>query len=336
MNKPGVTIIVPCRNEEQHIERFIHNIIDQDYPKENLQVLIIDGMSEDSTTEIIKKYSSQYNFIKLIKNEKKFVPHGLNKAIKLAQSEFIVRMDVHSSYPENYISELIRYMIKLNADNAGGVVIAKPIDEKSPVEQCIAHILAHPFGVGNSLFRTYSGKEKIIKVDTVPFGCYRRNLFEKIGYFNENLIRNQDYEFNQRLKQAGGKIYLITDLKVYYHPRRKLLEYLKNMFMNGKWGPLTVYYSKNLKSLSLRHFIPMFFTLYIILSPLLSSFSYWFLIPLFLYLIMSFLVAFSISIKQKSPFYLCLPILFFLTHLSYGMGSLFGIIKIIIGNNDVY
>ena len=250
-NHLRVSIVIPCRNEEKHISKCLNSLLDNSYPKDLIEIFVIDGISEDNTREIIKKYIEKYSFIELINNFKRVVPAALNIGIKKARGDIVIRIDFHSTYPSNYIEKLVLWIRKSKADNVGGVCITKP-GAGTVIARAISLVLSHPFGVGNSYFRI--GSEEPKYVDTVPFGCYRREIFKKIGLFNEKLIRNQDLEFNLRLKKRGGKILLVPDIVSYYYARSTLRALTKNNFSNGFW---VIYSTKFAKMpFSVRHLIP--------------------------------------------------------------------------------
>ena len=214
-----VSIIIPCRDERRFIEKCLLSIIANDYPKESLQVLVVDGMSEDGTREILNQFSGKYPFIKMLDNPKKIVPVALNIGIKQARGNVIIRMDAHNVYGKDYISKCVKYLRKYNIDNVGGICITLP-GRNTLLAQSIALALSHPFGVGNAHFRI--GLKGPKYVDTVPFGCYKREVFEKIGLFDEDLVRNQDDELNVRLQRNGGKILLVPEIVSYYYARDSL------------------------------------------------------------------------------------------------------------------
>ena len=209
MNVRTVSIICPLFNEEKFIERCILSILEQDYPQDKLEVLLIDGRSTDHTADIVRRYTEKYPFIKLLDNPERVVPYALNKGLEAATGEVIMRIDGHCTYPTNYISELVRYLYELDADNVGGVWNTQPANDTA-VCHAIALASSHPFGVGGSMHKI--GASKIMETDTVPFGCYKREVFEKTGLFDTDLVRNQDDEFNGRLQNLGGKIFLIPQV----------------------------------------------------------------------------------------------------------------------------
>jgi len=309
-----VSIIIPCRNEEKFIGKCLDSISRQDYPKENLEVLVVDGMSGDKTREIIKEYSEKYSFIKFLENPNKFTPFALNIGIKNAQGEVILRMDAHAGYEKYYISKCVKYLRESGADNVGGVM--KTLPSKNTVwAQAIAISLSHPFGVGGSQFR--KGTDNPKWVDTVFGGCYKKEIFDKIGLFNENLIRSQDMEFNLRLKEAGGKILLHPEIVSYYYPKSNLKDFFLHNIKDGIWA---VYPLKFVKiPLRLRHYIPLIF---ILTLPL----SVW---P---YILLSLFFSAKISFREKDVrLFFIMPLVFGARHIGYGLGSAWGIVKLFRG-----
>ena len=170
----------------------------------------MDGMSTDDTRCIVVNYSNEYPFIKLFDNPKRIVPCAMNIGIKASKGDIIIRLDAHASYPTNYFSALIGRIVELDADNVG--VVCKTL--------AIREVLSNKFGVGNSVFRT--GVDKVMKVDTVPFGCYRRDTFERFGMYDERLIRNQDFELNYRIRKGNGRIFIVPDSYCTYFALRHL------------------------------------------------------------------------------------------------------------------
>ncbi len=323
-----VSIIIPCRNEERFIAKCLDSILKQDYPKENLEVLVVDGMSEDKTKEIIKEYASKNSFIKILENPERFTPFGLNIGIKKAKGEYIVRMDSHAEYLPDYVSKCLKFSQESKADNVGGAIRTLPA-KNTIAALAIAKVLSHPFGAAGSHFRT--GSSKIRQVDTVFGGCYKKAVFEKIGYFNEKLIRSQDIEFNKRLKKAGGKILLVPEISAIYYPQANLSDFSKHNFNDGVW---TIYPLKfGVRIFSFRHLIPLFFVLGFLGSLILGFFFFWaklvFILIFGTYLLLNLFFSFSIAFKEGFNYLIYLPFAFFSRHFGYGLGSIFGLIKII-------
>ena len=323
-----LSVICPIYNEERYIGQCIESILAQDYPKDFLEVLFVDGMSNDNTREIIKEYSKKYSFIRLLDNPERIVPYAMNRGILAAKGNIIMRLDAHATYEKNYFSVLVNALDLLKADNVGAVCHTDVLNKTSKT-LAIREVLSNKFGVGNSVFRT--GVDKIMRVDTVPFGCWRREVFNKYGLYDKRLVRNQDIELNKRILRGGGKIFIVPDTYCTYLARETFKGLFKNNYNNGKWNILTVFYTKQFDSLSIRHFIPLVFIVSLILPAILSIFYCPFillsLISLFLYLTVLSFICFRLSImKQIRFFYLFIS--FVTLHLSYGWGSLIGIIKL--------
>lgn len=328
-NLPCVSIIIPCRNEEKYISKCLDSLIDNDYPKNLIEIFVIDGMSDDKTREILKKYSIRYSFIKLLDNPKKITPCALNIGIKSANGDIIIRMDAHATYSNNYISKCVKYLYECNADNVGGVWKIIP-RSNTIVGKSIALALSNFFGGGNAHYKVANFKEPKW-VDTVFGGCYKREIFEKIGYFNENLIRTQDLEFNFRLRKSGGRILLCPDIVAYYFIRSDIRSFCRYNFINSFW----VTYPRRFlpyMPVSWRHLVPLLFvislTLALLLS-LLSSFFFWlFLSIVGVYLLSNLIFSFIIAFREKNIGYMfVVPVLFALLHVGYGLGSLWGLIR---------
>lgn len=323
-----LSVICPIYNEEKYIAGCIESILRQDYPKDDLEVIFADGMSTDRTREIVTEYSAKYPFIRLLDNHKRIVPPALNAAIAASHGNIIMRLDAHASYEPNYFSAIASALNKYGADNAGSVCKTDVLN-KTPKALAIREVLSHPLGVGNSAFRT--GIKGVQEVDTVPFGCWKREVFEKYGQFDNRLKRNQDIEFSKRILRGGGKIVIIPDTYCTYFARETFSKLAKNNYGNGKWNILTVYYTHQLKSLSLRHFIPLIFVLSLLL-PAISGFLWhplWWLglASLAAYTLVVSLISAKISFSKHLNF-LYLLVSFFVLHLSYGWGSLMGLLKL--------
>lgn len=312
-----VSIIIPCRNEEKFISKCLDSILSQDYPKENLEVLVIDGMSEDKTKEIIEKYSQKHSFIKFLENPRRYTPFGLNIGIKNSKGDAIIRMDAHAFYERDYISKCVRCLQEFGVDNVGGIIKTLPA-KNTLIARAIALSLSSLFGAASS-FRLST--KKPIEVDTVFGGCYKREVFKRVGFFNENLIRSQDLEFNLRLKKAGGKIILFPDIVAYYYPQSNLLAFLKHNFEDGIWAILPLKFVKI--PFKLRHYFPLIF---ILTLPV----SIW---PYFLF---SLFFSLQIAIRENNLLlFFLMPLVFGVRHFGYGLGSVLGLIKILIDKNGI-
>jgi len=323
-----VTVIILCRNEEKFIGRCLDSIIDQDYPKEKLEVLVVDGMSDDGTRAIVVGYTDRYSFVKLVDNPRKVTPVALNTGIRCAKGEVIVIMGAHAGYPRTYISTCIEYLDKTGADVVGGPVITMP-GVNSLIAESIALATSHPFGVGNSRFRTSA---KSGYVDTVPFGAYKRDVFKKVGIFDERLVRNQDNELSCRIIDSGGKIYLTPELSAYYYNQPTIGRLLKQALRTGMWNIVTI--KINPAAFRWRHFVPFLFVTALLalgfLAPLHSGAQLAFLALVGLYVIAAVLSAVQIGIREGLKYTWILPVVFSLYHICYGFGTWAGLLKMTI------
>lgn len=313
-NLPLVSIIISCRNEENFIAGCLGSFLEQDYPKEKIEILVVDGMSEDKTREIVKKYSKEHSSVKLVDNVNKVTPYAFNLGIKNSAGELIFLAGAHAKYDRQFVLKSVQSLYKYKADVAGGSL--KTIPKNNTLwARAIALSLSSSFGAGNSAFRV--GVDKPTWVDTVFGGCYRRKIFEKVGLFNEKLVRSQDMEFSQRLKKVGAKILLVPDVVAYYYPKDTLVGFLKHNLKDGIWA---VYPLKFVRiPFKLRHYIPLIFVLTLPVS-------------IYPYLPVSLYFSWKIAKREKDlKLLLALPVVFFVRHFSYGLGSIIGIIKLAIG-----
>jgi glycosyltransferase involved in cell wall biosynthesis len=319
-----ISVICPVFNEEKYIRDCIESLLQQDFSWSDSEILLVDGASTDKTRQIIAEYAEKYRFIRLLNNPLKITPVSLNIGIREAKNDIIFRIDAHTTYPPNYFSILSKYLIELNADNVGGICRTLP-GGKSLISGAIAKAMSSIFGMGNSYFRI--GAKAIMEVDTVPFGCFRRDIFDRIGLFDEELIRNQDDEFNGRIIKNGGKIFLIPDVIIDYFARDKISNFSKMFYQYGLFKPLV---NKKLGSATtLRQFFPLFFIVSLVITFIFTIFQLigyqlLLLIPgIYTILAVAFAIKESVSIYQA----FLLPFLFFILHISYGWGYLVGIIK---------
>ena len=326
-----LSVVCPIYNEKRYIEDCIHSIVEQDFLHSDMEVLFVDGMSDDGTREVVSNYTKKYPFIKLLDNPQKIVPYAMNRGIMEAKGEFIVRLDAHAEYPKNYFSKLISAMQQLDgAENVGGVCLTLPCNSTARA-QAIAAVLSSPFGMGNSYFRI--GCNEVKSVDTVPFGCFRKKLFEKIGFYDTELIRNQDDELNGRIVKNGGKIYLLPELEIRYFARDKVTKVWRMFYQYGLYKPLV---NKKLGApATLRQFFPLLFVIGLIVGGALSLSVPYIVYPYFAVLLLYFAIAEALAVREakKSSCYALLfwmPIVFVTVHVAYGWGYLVGLMKIIL------
>lgn len=323
-----LSVIMPIYNEEKYIAKCLDSILEQDYPKEDMELLLCDGMSKDRTREIIAEYQKKYPWIQLLDNPQRIAPCAMNVGIKASKGDVIIRLDAHASYEKNYFSALVKALDVYGADNVGAVCRTDVLN-KTPKTLAIREVLSNKFGVGNSTFRT--GIKGAQEVETVPFGCWRRDVFDKYGMYDSRLVRNQDIELNKRIILGGGKIVIIPDTFCTYLARETYKALAKNNFGNGKWNILTVYYTKEMRSLSIRHFVPLMFVLSLIVPTFVGLFWWPALCVSALSLCLYVAALGTVSAKlaaNKDLNFSYLLWSFITLHVSYGWGSLMGIIKL--------
>lgn len=233
--RPFVSIVVPCREEAGFIDRCLASIVAMDYPHDRMEVLVVEGRSRDGTREIVGDYVRRHSFVVLLDNPRGTTPAALNVGIRRARGDVIVRMDAHCTYPTHYVSRLVEWLERTGADNVGGVWHTRPANGSAKA-RAIAIGLSHPLGVGNAYFRI--GVATPRWVDTVPFGCYRRDVFDRVGLYDEELTRNQDDELNLRLIRRGGRILLVPDVAIDYYARDSLTKLWRTYFHYGYFKPL--------------------------------------------------------------------------------------------------
>ena len=327
---PLVSIILPCRNEEKFIARCLDSIVANDFPKESLEILVVDGMSQDGTREILAGYTRRYQFIRLLDNPRKITPVALNIAIANAKGEIIMRMDAHATYDDKYISKCVKMLDQHNADNVGGIWRIIP-RTNTLIGQAIVKSLSHKFGIGNAYYRI-ANEEKPRQVDTVPFFCLRKQVFQQLGLFNEDLLRGQDMEFNLRLKKAGGRTFLVPDIVSYYYARSDMKSFLKHNWCNGVWAILPFAYS-NVMPVSWRHLVPLVFVSVLTGSSLVAFVWPFSLLGLLatasIYTAANLAASAHIAWRDRDIRYiLVMPTVFASLHLCYGLGSLWGLVKL--------
>jgi succinoglycan biosynthesis protein ExoA len=322
---PYVTVVVPCRNEENHIARCLESILANDYPKDRMEILVLDAMSSDRTREIVKSFCERYPMIRLVDNPEKHIPVALNLGIRNARGSTIIKMDAHSTYQTNHISLCVGYQEKCGAENVGGVWKMRPGSDTA-VARAIALALGHRFGSGNANIKV--GVKKPTWSDTAAFGCFKKELFSHVGFFDERLLSSSDIDMNKRIRAAGGKILLVPEIVINYCADSSLRSFWRHNFADGVWATYVLKFRS--KGWSWRHWVPLGFVVSILL-PLLLSLIYPKLLWLSVlsagtYLISSLLVSVQIWCRQEDPRLLfLLPLIFGIRHIAHGLGALFGV-----------
>ena len=321
---PTVSVIVPCRDEERYIARCLDSIAATDYPRERLEVLAVDGVSEDRTRAIVADYGARYPFIRLLDNPGRIPPTAVNAGIRAARGEILVRMDAHVVYPPEYIPRSIAALAETGADNVGGVVVTRPAIPTA-VGRAIAIALSHPFGVGNSRYRIGSRERRW--VDTVAFGCFRADVFQRIGLFDEDLPRNQDDELNFRLTKQGGRVLLEPSVVAYSFALESLGQLARMWYQYGYFKPLVA--KKVGRVMNLRQLVPACFILCLTASAALTPFLESAQLVLAgitgSYAALSIGYGLAAARKHGLACALVLPIAFLAIHVAHGVGFLRGV-----------
>jgi GT2 family glycosyltransferase len=338
IDAPTVTVVIPCRNEEPFIGGCLDSLMGTIYPLDKLTVLVVDGMSDDTTRSIVGSYVRRTSFIRLVDNPERGIPTALNIGLTQAKSEIIMRMDAHSTYEPDYITQCIEYMHDYGADNVGGRFVITPRDDRL-LSHSIAAAYGHPFGVGNARYRlsTVDGKTaEPMWEDVVPFFACRREVFEKVGGFNEKLARSEDVDFSGRLKQLGFRTLLVPSITIAYYPKASMVSFLRHNLLNGEWAILPIKYTGS-TPVKVRHLAPLAFLTSLLLFSVLSFVSTLFLIPLVAiggtYLGANLYSSVTLGLRQTSVrMVFLLPFVFGGFHFSYGVGSLIGIVKVLVSN----
>ncbi|MBM4286584.1 MAG: glycosyltransferase family 2 protein [Deltaproteobacteria bacterium] len=323
-DKLFVSIIIVARNAEECFGNLVNDYLQQDYPASLRELIFVDGASEDATKTIIQEFSQAHPelSITILDNPKRIQAPALNLALRATRGDIVCRVDAHVSIPRNYISNGVRLLLEKKKDKVACVGGPWQTVGKGFWGQAIAKVLSTPFGVGNAKFR-YSQTAQF--VDTVPCGFYWKWVFDEVGSYREDLVRSEDNELHARILARGWKFFLYPGLMTKYQCRSEVVDFLRQAFGNGYWSMITWRQS------SWRHLVPFcFMTSLMVLgffSILWEPCRYLLLALLSVYGLSSILVSLAAAFKSEEwPFVFVLPILFFLLHLTYGMGSVCALI----------
>jgi len=322
--EPFVSVIMPIRNEADFIERAIMSVLDNDYAAEKMEILVVDGMSDDGTRQTVEKLCQAYSRIRVLDNPKRIVPTAMNIGIKAARGDLFIRVDGHAEIPADFVTRSVECMREQpDAWVVGGCIETVAGDYTG---RAIASAMRSPVGVGNSKFRLgdYEGW-----VDTLAFGTHHKWIVDEIGYFDEELVRNQDDEFNLRIILAGGKIWMSKSIRSTYFSRGSLRKLWRQYFQYGFWRIRTL--QKHRRPATLRQLAPLFFVLSLLLLGLAGVLWEPCLILLaaeaILYLLGLAAGALDVGRRSGWRFVPIAPLVFAILHFAYGLGSLWGGIR---------
>lgn len=320
---PFVSALLVTRNEKDYIRMSLMSLIEQTYPKDIYEIIIVDGGSTDGTLDVIKELQDTYNSesfsIRVVPNPKKILATGWNIGIQSAKGDYVVRIDAHATADKDFIEKSVETMQRVDAVCVGGKLASKSLNGE---EDVISYVLSSPFGVGNSSFRV---SEEEGYADTAVYGLYEKEIFETAGYFDEKMVRNQDIEMHSRIKKVGGKFYFNPKIKCTYYTRNTVKKMLKQAYGNGQWNMVLL--KRGSGALSIRHLIPFFFVLGVIGSIILG-----FVHPLFWYIGLTVVLLhlalglyFATKKTKNIKQIIIMPFLFISLHFAYGLGYIRGI-----------
>ena len=320
---PSVTVVMPVRNEAAFIARSLQAVLEQDYRAAPLEVIVADGGSEDGTLDVIRRLMQSHSNLRVIPNPARVVPAGLNRAIREARGEVIVRVDGHTIVAGDYVSECVSALRRTGADNVGGPM-------RAAGEGCFARAVAgatcSPFGVGGARFH-YSEDEEW--VDTVYLGAWRREVLERIGPFDEEMVRDQDDELNYRLLDHGGRILLSPRIRSRYTVRGTPRSLWRQYFEYGYWKVRVL--QKHPRQIRLRHLVPAAFVAASLLSLAVAAFFprgalFGGVVPA-AYVVANVIASVATSRRVGFALAPCLALVYGILHLSYGLGFLIGLAR---------
>jgi succinoglycan biosynthesis protein ExoA len=326
---PRVSIVLPCRNEAGYIEACIRSILAQEPPEGGFEVIAADGMSTDGTREYLEQAARQQPQLRVLNNPGRIVSTGLNAAIRAARGEIVVRMDAHTTYAPDYVKQCLAVMEETGADNVGGPMRTRADTLR---EKAISAVFHSPWVVGGARSHQpdYEGY-----VDTVIYGCWKKSVFERVGWFDEELVRNQDDEHNLRLVRSGGRIYQSPRIRSWYHVRGSLTTLFRQYMQYGYWKVLVI--RKHQSPASLRHVVPGAFVATLCLLGLLGVFwsaAFWVFVGLSAFYVAAVLVlSLAIAASTQLTLFPALPGAVGCFHFGYGYGFLRGIVDFVVLHN---
>lgn len=322
---PSITVVMPVLNEEAHLEASVQSILAQSYPSE-IELIIALGPSSDDTNKIAKALAKKDKRIKLLDNERGLTTVGLNAAVKIAKHEYIVRIDAHSEPEPNYFQDGIRILLEQDADEVGGIMQAKG---HSAFQKAVAYAYTSRWGIGAA---NYHIGGQAGEAESAYLGIFKKSALERVGGYDESIIRGEDWDLAQRIKRTGGKVWFSPQLKVTYWPRGRFSRLVKQFYSTGVWrGDLT---RRDISAASKRYFVPPLLVLGLLVGLILLAFGQNIgILPAAAYLLGITLVAVlaaGLSLKSRVALVAALAAM----HLSWGWGFLRGFVRGATGTVD--
>jgi len=319
-----VSILVPTRNEEAWIRKTLDALLADVVGRDDAEILCIDGLSTDGTRGVIAEYAARDPRVRLVDNPGLTLPKALNLGIRHARGRVVLRMDAHAECAPGYVWKNVELLDRTGAECVGGYLKTEP-GAPTAVGRAIAAALSSSFGVGGTRSRVGGGREQ--EADEATFGCWRRDLFDRIGWFDERLTRNQDMEFFCRIRNRGGRIIISPEIQATYFCRHTFTGMREQAFENGRWGPYTLWLAGG--GLRPRHLAPLALVLSILGLGVLGVFwrPAWALLAAELLGYLAAGLAMAVAAARKAGASALLIWLSFIQlHVSYGAGSLWGLL----------
>ena len=323
-----VSVIIPCYNERATICLLLEALYTQTYPRLAMEVVIADGNSTDGTPKVIAEWQQDHPElnVRVVENPKRIIPAALNQAIVTSTGEIIVRMDAHSKPDQEYVVRVVTALEEGRAENVGGLWDIRPGSDHW-IARSIAAAAGHPIGVGDARYR-YSTKAAF--VDTVPFGAFYRKLLDQIGMFDETLLTNEDYEFNARIRQTGGRIWFDPKIRSVYYARKNLSALVRQYWRYGYWKrqmlrryPETIRWRQALPPLFVASLVILVF-----LAPFLAAAQWTLLAIIGVYSFVLLWAGLQLALRHKDFALLVgVPLAIICMHFAWGAGFIYGLIN---------
>lgn len=322
---PLVTVIMPVRNEETSLEQSVGSVLEQDYPPDRIELIVADGMSNDGTRDVLKRISSCDSRLRIIDNQALIFSTGFNAGLEIACGDIILMMGGHTLLCPNYLRTCSALLQQHVADCVGGVLDTSP---QHSAAEAISLAMSSTFGVGGAAFRV--GVPKPRYVDTLAFGAYSREIIGRVGKLDEELVRNQDDEFNYRLRKHGARILLVPEIWARYSSRASLSSLWRQYFQYGFWKVRVL--QKHPRQMQMRHFVPGCFVsalgICLLGMPFSSNLSRSALLLAATYAVVNLSFSARASVRAHNPKILRdLPLVFAVLHFAYGSGFLLGLFR---------
>jgi succinoglycan biosynthesis protein ExoA len=323
---PFVSVIMPVRNERCYMERSLRAVLEQDHPEDRLEIIVADGMSTDGTREILERIKGANPRVALLDNPKRTAPCALNLATAVSKGDVVIRVDGHCEVARDYVSRCVAHLVEDGVDGVGGTLVTVGETQRA---KAIAAAMSSPFGVGGAAFRTAGSVT--MYADTVPFPAYKRSMIEAAGPYDERFTKNQDDEYNYRIRKLGGTLLLAADVHSRYYSRATLRSLARQYYGYGLYKPWVFW--KNPRQMKLRQFIPAGFVACLVVLAVLSAFWQWARWALLgvaaLYVAASAAASLLTASRTDWRHLQVLPAAFAALHFCYGAGFLVGLVRVL-------